>query len=278
MDATVGDALRQVVHERALVSDVMTAADVERIREEMERAEARKLQPHFIRSFFLTAFALLGGVVREREPGRFEISNVPAELRRRDRQIGLGAPLLRRYERVTFEKDLIAVGAGPLAEYVTPGHPLLDGTIDLIIERYDSLLRQGAVLIDDHDPGRCRMCSSTCSTRWLTAVPTRPVTAGSSPSVSSSSASTPRESARAAGWAPYLDLRPASAEEIRLLTPVIDGGWVRADLEEPRSATGSASPGRTWRKCGVGPSIASSGRPRPSKPGWSRRSALGSSR
>ena len=113
VDATVGDALRQVVHDRALVSDVMTTGDVERIREKMERAEARKLQPHFIRSFFLTAFAHLGGVVREREPGRFEVSNVPAELRHRNRQIGRGAPLLRRYERVTFEKDLIVAGRGP---------------------------------------------------------------------------------------------------------------------------------------------------------------------
>ena len=66
----------------------MTPADVERIREEMERAEARKLQPHFIRSFFLEAFAHLGGTIREREPGRFEITHVPAELRHRDRQIG----------------------------------------------------------------------------------------------------------------------------------------------------------------------------------------------
>jgi SNF2 family DNA or RNA helicase len=108
VDATVGEALREVVHERALVSDVMTMADVERIRDEMERAEARKLQPHFIRSFFLQAFGLLGGSAREREPGRFEITHVPAELRRRDRQIGLGAPLLRRYERATFDKHLIA--------------------------------------------------------------------------------------------------------------------------------------------------------------------------
>ncbi len=74
-----------MVHDRAIPSDIMTAADVERIREEMERAEARGLQPHFVRSFFLTAFVHLGGVVREREPGRFEISQVPAELRRRDR-------------------------------------------------------------------------------------------------------------------------------------------------------------------------------------------------
>jgi hypothetical protein len=42
----------------------------------------------------------------------------------------------------------------------------------------------------------------------------------------------PEGSAYAAGWAPYLDLRPASADEIRLLTPVIDSGWVRADLED----------------------------------------------
>ena len=41
VDATVGDALRQVIHERALVSDVMTAGDVERIREEMERVAER---------------------------------------------------------------------------------------------------------------------------------------------------------------------------------------------------------------------------------------------
>ena len=42
VDATVGEALRQVVHERALVSDVMTAGDVERIREEMERARGQE--------------------------------------------------------------------------------------------------------------------------------------------------------------------------------------------------------------------------------------------
>jgi hypothetical protein len=41
----------------------------------------------------------------------------------------------------------------PLAEHVTSGHALLDGTTDLIIERYRPLLRQGAVLIDETDPG-----------------------------------------------------------------------------------------------------------------------------
>jgi SNF2 family DNA or RNA helicase len=232
VDATVGEALRRVVHDRALVSDVMTAGDVERIREEMERAEARKLQPHFIRSFFRTAFDHIGGAIREREPGRFEISNVPAELRRRDRQIGMEGPLQRRYERVTFDKALIAPQRGPLAEYVTPGHPLLDGTIDLIVERYDSLLRQGAVLIDEHDSG---VTPHVLVYLQHSVVDGRADQAGNRRVVSKRFEFVnvdPEGSANAAGWAPYLDLRPATADEMRILTPVIDGGWVRADLED----------------------------------------------
>ncbi|HEV2070244.1 MAG TPA: helicase-related protein [Acidimicrobiales bacterium] len=231
VDATVGDALQEVIHDRALVTDVMTGADVERIRDEMERAEARKLQPHFVRDFFLEAFALLGGSMRQREPGRFEITHVPAELRRRDRQIGLGAPLLRRYERVTFEKSLIAVEGRPIAEYLTPGHPLLDGAIDLIIERYDALLRQGAVLIDEADAGDVPrvlvyLHHSVVDGR-ADAVGNRRVVSKRFEFV----AVDPVGVARPAGWAPYLDCRPATPDELTLLTSVIDGEWVRADLE-----------------------------------------------
>ncbi len=56
----------------------MDVTRVRAIREEMERADARRLQPHFIASFFLEAFKLLGGKVHEREPKRYEITHVPA--------------------------------------------------------------------------------------------------------------------------------------------------------------------------------------------------------
>jgi len=197
----------------------------------MERAEARKLQPHFIRSFFMEAFGLLGGAVREREPGRFEITHVPAELRRRDRQVGLGAPLLRRYERVTFEKHLIAVEGRPLAEYVTPGHPLLDGTIDMIIERYDALLRQGAVLIDETDPGDT---ARVLVYLQHAVVDGRIDSSGNRRVVSKRFEFVdvdPDGVARHAGWAPYLDCRPATADELSLVGPVTEGEWVRSDLE-----------------------------------------------
>jgi hypothetical protein len=232
VDATVGDTLRDVVHERALVHDVMTISDIERIRDEMERAEARKLQPHFIRAFFLEAFTLLGGSIREREPGRFEITHVPAELRRRDRQIGLGAPLLRRYQRVTFDKELITTEGRPLAEYVTPGHPLLDGTIDLVVERYDQALRQGAVLIDESDPGDIPRVLVYLQ---HAVVDGRLVAAGARRVVSKRFEFVnvdPSGIATTAGWAPYLDYRAADPEELELLSPVIERGWVREDLEQ----------------------------------------------
>jgi SNF2 family DNA or RNA helicase len=45
--------LQDLLEERALAHDAMDASRVYRIREEMERAEARRLQPHYIESFFL---------------------------------------------------------------------------------------------------------------------------------------------------------------------------------------------------------------------------------
>jgi hypothetical protein len=55
---------------------------------------------------------------------------VPAPVRNRDRQIGAGDPVLSRYERIAFEKDLIAPQGQPLAAFVCPGHPLLDAALE----------------------------------------------------------------------------------------------------------------------------------------------------
>lgn len=142
---------QELLEERALAHDSMDAARVRQIREDMERAEARRLQPHFIASFFLEAFRFLGGSVYEREPKRYELTHAPAVIRNRDRQIGTGQAVLSKYERITFEKDLISIQGKPLAEFVCPGHPLLDATIDLVIERYRDLLKRGATLIDPND-------------------------------------------------------------------------------------------------------------------------------
>ena len=100
--------LQALLEERALAQDAMDARRVHRIREDMERAEAHRLQPHYVESFFRQAFQGLGGTVRQREPRRYEITHVPATVRNRDRLIGIGAPVLPRYERIAFDKSLIA--------------------------------------------------------------------------------------------------------------------------------------------------------------------------
>ncbi len=147
------DQLRDLLEERALAHDAMDASRVHRIREEMERAEARRLQPFYIESFFHEAFRLLGGSAKQREPRRYEVTHVPAPVRNRDRLIGIGEPVLPRYERIAFEKDLVAPPGQPPAAFVCPGHPLLDSVIDLTLERHRDLLKRGTILVDERDHG-----------------------------------------------------------------------------------------------------------------------------
>lgn len=145
--------LQDLLEERALAHDAMDASRVHRIREDMERAEARRLQPHYIDSFFQEAFKRIGGTAKQIEPRRYKITHVPAPVRNRDRLIGIGAPVLPQYERIAFEKALVAPQGQPLAAFVCPGHPLLDSVIDLTLERHRDLLKRGAVLVDERDSG-----------------------------------------------------------------------------------------------------------------------------
>ncbi|NEU78978.1 helicase-related protein [Nostoc sp. UIC 10630] len=223
--------LRELLEERALARDSMDIAKVQQIREEMERAEARRLQPHFIASFFLEAFTQLGGTLRQREPQRYEISHVPAVIRNRGRQIGVGEPLLLRYERVCFEKDLISISGKPLAAFICSGHSLLDATIDLTLERHRDLLKQGTILIDEND--------SSEGTRALVYLEhsiqdARTNLNGSRRLVSRRMQYVeinPEGNTYNAGYAPYLNYRPLTDEEKGVVEKVLEESWLREDLE-----------------------------------------------
>jgi superfamily II DNA/RNA helicase len=143
--------IEEIVARSKLTKEGLDASTITVLKEEMERAEARRLQPRYIRSFFDEAFTLAGGVMHQREKGRYEVRRVPAILRDRDRLIGRGDPVLPRYERICFDKA--DVNGSRQAALVAPGHPLLDATVDLTLERYRDLLSQGAVLVDETDSG-----------------------------------------------------------------------------------------------------------------------------
>lgn len=223
--------LRELLEERALARDSMDATKVQQIREDMERAEARKLQPHFIASFFLAAFERLGGTIRQREPKRYEITHVPAVIRNRDRQISIGDPILRRYERVCFEKELISVPGKPLADFICPGHPLLDATLDLTLERHRDLLRQGAILVDQNDPGEAVRALVYLEHSIQDA---RTEREGRRRVVSRRMQYVEIDTtgqAKGAGYAPYLDYRPLEEAEKPLVESVLGSVGLRDEIE-----------------------------------------------
>jgi len=219
----------ELLEEKALAHDSMDASRVQEIREEMERAAARRLQPHFIQSFFLEAFDRLGGKLHRREQGRFEVSRVPGPLRERDRQIGRGEVVMPRYERITFEKEL--VNEQPVAAFVAPGHPLLDAALDLTLERHRDLLKRGATLVDESDLGT--------DVRVLfflehSVQDGRPGKDGTFQVISQRLQFTevdPSGVFRGAGHAPYLDYRPATEEEKKAANAELHASWLRQDLE-----------------------------------------------
>ena len=80
-DALDHDHLVTIINRDALAQESLSAEHLFAVKEEMEKAEARCLQPYFARSFFMKGFQSLGGSIYAREADRFEITHVPGELR-----------------------------------------------------------------------------------------------------------------------------------------------------------------------------------------------------
>jgi len=229
--------LQELLDQRALTHEVMDVARVYQIREEMERAAARRLQPHFIAMFFLEAFKRLGGKYYEREPHRYEITFVPAIIRNRvargqKNTFNNRAVIQHCYERVVFEKEQMIVAGKPLAALICPGHPLLDATIDLILELHRDLLKQGTMLVNPLDTGEeVRLLFYLEHVIQDASIDTT----GKRREVSRQLQFVELDASgmiRPAGYAPFLDYRHAKEEEQVLIGDQRDQPWLQGDLEE----------------------------------------------
>ena len=222
--------LEAIIKRNALCEEVMDERRLFAVKEEMEKAEARKLQPYFIRSFFNQAFQQLGGELRPREQGRYEITHVPANIRERDRQITgrdrrNSNTVLRRYERVCFEKQYVRVAdriGAPMASLMHPGHPLMQSVTDIVLEQHRNKLKQGAVLVDPSD------MSITPKVMFII---DHSVREGADPAHVVSRRMQfveidPQGGAINAGWAPHLDLEPISKSDMGLIEDVLDAPWL----------------------------------------------------
>ncbi|WP_456445805.1 helicase-related protein [Oceanithermus sp.] len=214
--------LQQLVARDALATEVLSQSQLARLKEEMQRAEAARLQPHYVASFFHEAFERLGGTMQPREAGRYEITFVPPLLRpsrAQGRQ-----QVLKKYVRITFDKRRVVVPGRPVAEFVAPGHPLFDAAVMAIEEKLGAALQKGTVLVDpeggsprvlgafEHDVRDGR--DEVISQRLLYVE------------------AEPSGSPRKAGPAPYLDYREPTPEEQKLALNTLDRDTVSRLLTE----------------------------------------------
>jgi hypothetical protein len=237
------EKLREIIRRNALAEEVMDEQRLFALKEEMEKAEARKLQPYFIRSFFAQAFERLGGDLRPRGSGRYEITFVPATIRERDRQIAGRDrrnmnPVVTKYERVCFEKSRVRVEDKPneaVASLIYPAHPLMQSVVDLMIEQHRSKLKQGSVLVDPNDEG--------LEPKLLFLIDHSVKEGGESGLVVSRRLQfvtiDKHGAVMNAGWAPHLDLNPIEPDQRALVAAEIEADWIKKDLEEAALAHSS---------------------------------------
>ncbi len=231
IDVTIGDRMKELIDAQSLLTDLLSPDHVAEVRDQMQRAHARKLQPSYIRRFFLEAFEQLGGRAVRRENGRFEITRVPGRLRQYDSSAGLGR-LLPAYERVCFERAHVNEPGKPTAALLTPGHPLLEATIGVLLERHGQALQQGAVLVDPADWG--------VDPRVLVYLEHEIVDGTSVDSGKRRVASKRFEYVEIgatggvvdAGYHPYIDYRPPTTEELAAIADVQGAPWIRASLTD----------------------------------------------
>jgi superfamily II DNA or RNA helicase len=233
-NATDRERVRDLLEHQSLVTTSMDVSQIMRIRAEMERASAKRLQPFYIKAYFLQAFDYCGGTIHERENGRYAIHNVPASIRNHAKERGLGV-VSTKYERICFEKTLIHQPTKPDATFVCPGHPLLDAIISLMLLRERDMLKRGGILVDETDPGQELRALFYLEQAIQDSSPTR---TGERRTISREVHFVEIDSGgnvRDAGGAPYLDYRPAPADAIQQIEHLLDQDWLIGENLERRA-------------------------------------------
>jgi len=228
------DHLESLLNRNALAQETMSPEQLFAVKGAMDKAEARRLQPFFVRAFFTRALDTLGGTAHPREAGRFEITHVPAAIRERDRRItGRNRrehePVLKRYSRICFEREAIQpleTSGMERAVLMHPSHPLMLSMTDILLDQHANLLRQGTILIDPADDGRDPA---------LLFLLTHEIKSGDD-RVLSKRLQFVRVGADGkaafAGWAPHLDLEPLPRAEHPLLKETLAESWIASGQEE----------------------------------------------
>ncbi|GHU23820.1 RNA helicase [Spirochaetia bacterium] len=223
--------LEKLFEERSLAGQSLGLEKVSHIREEMERLEARRMQPYFIENFCIDALESLTVHCQKKTSHRYTVSHIPRAVRETRSPEGTAYPIARSYSAITFEKEYIHVDGLEDAALICPGHPLLSVLLDTVLEKGQELLKQGTIFIDEHENARDRLLfyveDILEDSRKDSAG--RPIKASHRLHFIEIYKN---GSVQSAGYAPYLDYAAPTAEELPLVKELLKkNAWWGADAE-----------------------------------------------
>src|SRR4029079_8614379 len=115
---------------------------------------------------------------------------------------------------------------------LAPGHPLLDATVDLVLERYRTLLKKGTILVaeadESEDPRALVYIEHAIQTAKELHDGQRQVLSKRLQFVELTEDWEPR----VAGYAPYLDYRPIAPDELDLVEGLVEEEWLASGVEK----------------------------------------------
>jgi len=172
-NANVEQLIQKVIFGEKEVADAESEIDsisIEKTREEIKRltaealalkvdvpwsnetfklSEENKLVPEYLEKYFIRAFSKIAGQgkVHRRKDGFLGIDWVPYEIKDVPYDFRMRYGIVDdRYPRFTFDKQLLK--KEETADFISPGHPLMEAVIDKIMDRYGNALNEGAVFED----------------------------------------------------------------------------------------------------------------------------------
>ena len=139
------EALRRV-KEVTLEALATRHLDLSRILGEERTAKENRLVPEYIEAFFVRTAKALELKLERRRDGLYRLSHVPFWLRDRGYQFKARyGEVGQEYRVIAFDKKM---AADKKAEFVAPGHLLMEALVEEILKRYGKEIKRGAIFYD----------------------------------------------------------------------------------------------------------------------------------